>query len=516
MCTTTKVLALYLPQYHETEHNNEWWGKGFTDWVAVKNAESFFEGHNQPVVPLNYKYYNLLKKETMIHQAKLSKEYGLDGFIFYHYYFGDEKKELEKPAENLLEWKDIDMPFCFSWANQSWIRTWSKISGNVWSENYEKTSDKENAEGVLVKQEYGDKQEWKLHFEYLLPFFCDKRYIRINKKPVFIIFEPANFSRMKEMMKLWQELATENGLEGIFFIGNKTYTNEMEFDALMINEPGEGLKKLKDENKYRYIEGINCFEYEDYLKKTNQPECVAGVKTYYSLAVGYDTTLRRGKNGDCIVNRTPKLFYEYLKELLIKSYINENELLIINAWNEWGEGMYLEPDETDGYAYLEALRKAKTSVEKMSRNKMLTVDKEKEVIIEYKKNVLLNKYQAFSKIYSMWIDLLEEDKLIFKPILEAEGIGSVAIYGYFDMGKKLERQLKREEIVVKYAIDRSVASVSGGINVYHPDEEWPTVDCVIVTAYNQIEIKEDIKKKKKNTLFYTIQELLERRCEELG
>lgn len=505
-----KILALYLPQYHTTQHNNKWWGEGFTDWETVKRGESYFEEHIQPIVPLKEDYYDLSKIETMKKQAVLAKEYGIDGFVFYHYYFGNGNMELEIPAENLLKNKDVDMPFCFSWANQSWTRTWSKISGNIWAEKYEVFEGADAGDGVLVKQVYGDEKEWEAHFNYLLPFFNDSRYIRIDGKPVFIFFEPTNITCIRPMMKLWQKMAQNNGIDGIFFVGNKIYSNEIGFDALMINEPGEGLRKLQNDNLSKYRNGINCFEYEDYLNVVRQEIPIEGSKTFFSVAVGYDTTLRRGKSGNCIINRRADKFKEALSDLIVKSYQYDNELLIINAWNEWGEGMYLEPDETDQYAYLLAVKEAKEiSKTKCSGKDIVSIIKDDNNSRLAEKGYQLGKYQAMSKIYSMWIDVAEQSGCIFKPVLDGMGVSSVAIYGYFDMGKKLERQLIKEGVEVRYAIDRSVSSVTGGLKVFHPEEQLPGVDCVIVTAYEQNALKKFVADKGYKS--YTIQELLEKR-----
>lgn len=165
---TPQVYAFYLPQFHRTPENDEWWGEGFTEWTNVKNAKPLFPGHYQPHEPLDY--YNLLNKETMEKQAALMHEYGVDGMCFYHYYFENGRKILEKPAENLLKWTDITMPFCFYWANQSWIRSWSNMAGgNKWTEIYDQ-SKKEEGDGVLLRQVYGGRNEWKDHFYYMLPF----------------------------------------------------------------------------------------------------------------------------------------------------------------------------------------------------------------------------------------------------------------------------------------------------------------------------------------------------------
>ena len=199
-----KILAVYLPQFYENEDNNLWWGKGFTDWETVKSAEKYFQGHNEPRIPLGRVYYDLSKKETMQEQARLAKEYGIGGFCFYHYYFKEGKRTLELPAENLLRWKDIDMPFCFNWASESWIRSWSRMSGNVWAEKYENAGI-ETANGVLVQQDYGSYPDWVRHFEYLLPFLRDDRYIKQDGKPVFVFYSPNDIKPLKEMTECWRE-----------------------------------------------------------------------------------------------------------------------------------------------------------------------------------------------------------------------------------------------------------------------------------------------------------------------
>lgn len=163
-----KVIAFYLPQFHRIPENDKWWGKGFTDWVSSKNARPLFPGHNQPRIPAHENYYNLLDKETICWQAELARKAGVYGFCIYHYWFGNHKQLLEKPAENLLQWKDIDINYCFSWVNESWIYSWSKYKGGAWL--YTNVKGNAEARGLLVKQEYGDENEWKRHFEYLLPF----------------------------------------------------------------------------------------------------------------------------------------------------------------------------------------------------------------------------------------------------------------------------------------------------------------------------------------------------------
>ena len=172
----TKIFAAYLPQYHETEDNNKFWGDGYTDWVGVRNAKPQYEGHKQPKKPLHDNYYNLLDVDVIRKQAKLAKENGIYGFNIYHYWFKDGKQELEKPAELLLENKDIDISFFFTWDNASWKRTWDNIPGNDWAPAFDINDGENRSRGVLVEFSYGDKNKWKEHFDYLLNFFRDNRY----------------------------------------------------------------------------------------------------------------------------------------------------------------------------------------------------------------------------------------------------------------------------------------------------------------------------------------------------
>ena len=214
-----KTIAMYLPQYHRTPENDEWWGEGFTDWVAVRNAKPLYDGHCQPRVPYNGYYYDLLQKDTMIWQASLMKKYGIDGVCMYHYWFKDGRRILEKPMENLLKWTDIDMPFCICWANETWARSWSDIgSKNTWMTSEEKDRAREG-NGVLLLQDYGKRLQWEEHFNYFLPFFKDDRYIRIDGKSVVLLYRTSEIYCLEEMLECWRELADKNGLGSLYVIG---------------------------------------------------------------------------------------------------------------------------------------------------------------------------------------------------------------------------------------------------------------------------------------------------------
>ena len=224
-----KIISFYLPQFHEIEENNKWWGKGFTEWINVKKGKKLFKNHFQPFMPLNNNYYNLLDKETVEWQTELAEKYRVYGFCYYHYWF-EGKKILEKPAENLLKWRDINQKFCFCWANHSWKKTWNGLNE------------------ILIEQTYGNKDKWKEHFNYLLQFFKDERYIKIDNKPVFMIFQPENIERLDEIIDFFNVECIKNNFNGIYIIESKNGLKNLEFissksSAKVLREPSCSLSK---------------------------------------------------------------------------------------------------------------------------------------------------------------------------------------------------------------------------------------------------------------------------------
>ncbi|MDD6656530.1 MAG: glycoside hydrolase family 99-like domain-containing protein [Lachnospiraceae bacterium] len=505
-----KVIAIYLPQFHETKDNNMWWGKGFTDWDTIRSADTCFEGHNAPWVPYENNYYDLSKYETMKWQAEVAKKYGIDGFSFYHYYFANGKMELELPAENLLKWKDIDMPFCFNWASESWIRSWSKISGNVWSEKYEK-EDEDYSNGVLVRQEYGGVNEWIKHFEYLLPFFKDPRYICIDNKPVFIFYNPNDIICLDEMAILWKRLAKESGLNGLYLIGVDINVVGTNLDASIVHEPRRAINSLNDIGKTVNQNGVRCYESKDVWNKIVDSLPYNGCKTYYTGVAGYDDTPRRGKRGKCITGNIPELFGNGIERLLERSIQEGNELLFINAWNEWGEGMYLEPDERDKFTFLEAFKKAKIrTFEKSDKikkeDKRDYADARTEILEMKKENA---KYKYFTYILNIWLETERNGKFNFCEYFALNGIESVAIYGMSMLGKQLYQQLKKEGVLVAYGIDRIIGKYGEEFTIIRPEEEYPEVDAIIVTTYDNTSIIETLKGKCAAKIL-TLDKLIER------
>lgn len=502
-----KVIAIYLPQFYETEDNNLWWGKGFTDWESVKSARPYFEGHRAPWVPLDGNYYNLNTHETMEQQAKLAKEYGISGFCFYHYYFENGKMELEQPARQLLDWKDIDMPFCFNWASESWIRSWSKIDGNVWSEKYEKHA-ADSSNGVLVRQDYGREDAWEAHFRYLLPFFKDERYIRIDNKPVFLFYRPDDITPIMEMVAVWRKLALEEGLDGLYLLGVNTNVADLGLDAAVVYEPRTAFNRLNKAGKAFMNAGVRCFEYEEVWDSILEDQAYLGCKTYYTGLTGYDDTPRRGSRGECTVHTKPDVFMKGMRALIEKSAREQNEFVFLNAWNEWGEGMYIEPDEANGFAYLEAVREAVASAEcaQAETKNQETAAGTSQELVGLKQE--LKKYKSFVTLLDRWLEAERYNRIHFTEFFAQNGVKTVAIYGMAMMGKQLYQQLYHEQIQPSYGIDQYVGQYGNGFRILRPEEYFPEVDAIIVTTYDNAQIIQMIKEKS-NAAIYLLEDLID-------
>ena len=366
-----KIITFYLPQFHEIPENNEWWGKGFTEWVNVKKAQPLYEGHEQPRVPLNENYYNLLDPNVQVWQAKIAKEYGVYGFCYYHYWFNG-KLLLEKPMENMLKNRDIDIPFCVCWANEPWTRAWVGETK------------------VLIPQLYGEKREWKEHFDYLLPFFKDSRYICDDGKPLVVIYRPEVIECLNEMLDYWNELAIQEGFEGLTYAyqnidfdlkadkDDSRFKYNIEFQPLyarhdMFKNNHKYIKALRRKvaafveknfgfDLMRYGVGFfnksNQISYDEAWNKilTRKPETEKNVPGAF---VGWDNTPRKGERGEIFVGDTPEKFEKYLTQQIIRAKnIYSKDMIFMYAWNEWAEGGYLEPDTRSGYKNLEVIKNA--------------------------------------------------------------------------------------------------------------------------------------------------------------
>lgn len=367
-----KVIPLYLPQFHTIPENDEWWGKGFTEWVNVKNAKPLFEDHNQPRIPLNDNYYDLSDIETLKWQCKIAKEHGIYGFCMYHYWFNG-KLLLERPMEMLLAHPEIDIKYCISWANHDWTDGW-------------KASDR--APKVLIAHNFDDEKDWVNHFNYMLPFFKDPRYIREDNKPIMVIYIPNLIRKLNKMLTLWTQMAKDAGFEGLTYIYQSASSsfdnswNRSQFKYGVEMHPGYvnmyfknsrmGVfpKLMKYSREFKRILGIkrsllpekkrtevSVCNYDETWQRILKIRPKDGINMIPCAFVDWDNTPRHGMRGSVYKNATPEKFKMYLSQLVdnAQKYYN-TDMIFVFAWNEWAEGGYLEPDTKNGWGYLEAIK----------------------------------------------------------------------------------------------------------------------------------------------------------------
>jgi len=357
----SKIIALYLPQFHEIKENNEWWGKGFTEWTNVKEAKKYSKYQRQPRVPLDNNYYDLSEYEGIKYQVDIANKYGIDGFCIYHYYSVGQKL-LERPSEVILENKDLAIQFFFSWANHDWRRVWASSSKEM-----------------LRKQEYGNKSEIKKHFLYLLKFFKDERYIKIENKPVLSIYQDIEEETFKLIYEIFNSEAINNGFGGIYWIGTMS-SKDTKFSINMNNyfrfEPNFSKTKVSSSKILYQKIRIKFFDFLneklsikvpmslDYLKMSNQIYSSSLNEKSFLLGyfTGWDNTPRYKHKGYYYKNETLEVFSEYFEKIYRLSVEKEDPFFIINAWNEWGEGAYLEPDTYNGFSYLEEIKNIKDKI----------------------------------------------------------------------------------------------------------------------------------------------------------
>ena len=354
-----RVLAYYLPQFHPIPENDEWWGKGFTEWTNVGKAEPLFPGHYQPHVPADLGYYDLRVPETREAQAEMAREYGIEGFIYWHYWFGNGRRLLERPFNEVLASGKPDFPFALAWANESWSGTYHGLAAGK----------------TLIEQTYPGDQDYIDHFNTVLPAFKDPRYMTCEGKPLFFIYKPKQCPDIKHFIVLWQNMAKENGLDGIFFvaIGNSLYDSgsaasfldcilEQGFDALnvinaynwTITDFWYRMKRKILFKQLGLIPDVRPYCYEQFLCPLDGNE-----KVFPTIVPNWDHTPRSGKKGIVLCGSSPDAFQSCLHKKLdiIKDKLFDKRILIVKSWNEWAEGNHLEPDMLFGKGYLEALKR---------------------------------------------------------------------------------------------------------------------------------------------------------------
>lgn len=362
METFARIIAFYLPQYYPTAINDLFYGKGFTEWTNVGKARPLFKGHYQPKVPADLGYYDLRYSEVRELQAELARDAGVEGFCYYHYWFGEGHQELEIPFQEVVRLKKPDYPFCLCWANQSW---YSKFWNN----------DSACPPIVVAEQKY-DNNEWRTkHFYSLLDAFKDDRYIRVNGKLLFMIYRPLEYSDITLFMKDWRELAAKNNLGDFYFVGQARNDCDAE-KILKLGFDGVNIVRYEDFLKYpRYSNSLVIFLHKiqrfmgqapyhyDYGKVYRTFIKNGGLEinrnVFPTILPNWDHSPRSGKRALILDHSTPENFEKHLIEVcnVIKDKPKEEKIIFLKSWNEWGEGNYMEPDLKYGHGYLNALRR---------------------------------------------------------------------------------------------------------------------------------------------------------------
>lgn len=360
-----KVIAFYLPQYHPTPENDKWWGKGFTEWNVVVKAKPLFRGHYQPHIPADLGFYDLRLSEIREQQANLAKEAGIFAFCYYHYWFGNGKRLLERPFEEVLKSGKPDFPFCLCWANHSWNK-------KLWDP-------KAPFKDILLQEQlYPGLEDFTNHFYKLLPAFKDPRYVKINNKILFFIYDTQNFNNIKEFVDLWRKLAKENNLNDFYFVGTDydgRYYNDImskgidgvyENDGLNIHHHLPKWKKMLHYGLREYLKYPTVFPYEKAINYMI-PEICKKNNVFPTIYPNWDHSPRSGKRAMILKNSTPELFKKLVLRAIhfIRNKPEQLQIILLKSWNEWGEGNYMEPDEKFGKGYINSLKEALSS-EKLS------------------------------------------------------------------------------------------------------------------------------------------------------
>ena len=382
------------------------------------------------------------------------------------------------------------MPFCICWANATWSRSWGKINGTPWALKYEpKKLDGDRA--TLMEQDYGTESQWIEHFEYLLQFFKDDRYIKKDGKPVFVIYDTNLIDCLDEMLICWRKLAKKNDIEDLYVIGAGANRGNLHcLDGVLKDHPRTMRARLNSSSDL--TNGLNRVSYDvawEQILLDRQED----VRTYYCGLVGFDETPRQAQKGLIVEGSTPDKFKDNLKKLFVKSEKQGNDLLFINAWNEWGEGMHLEPDQRWEYGFLEALRDAKATYNTDDTNNLMDFKVVNKEISMYK--TMYDKSEYNLQVMHKWL-WLREKGIYFEDYLKKKNVQSIAIYGFGILSEHLVWELEKAEVEVKYVIDRKGNNLQTDFKVYTLEDDLPEVDMVIVAIpYYFNELIKELKNK---------------------
>lgn len=379
-----RIIALYLPQFHPIPENDKWWGPGFTEWTNVAKAKPLFRGHVQPRIPADLGFYDLRLAETREQQAMLAREAGIEGFCYYHYWFGGGRQLLERPFNEVVASGKPDFPFCICWANHTWSnKTWNRKSAM-------------QQDSVLMEQTYPGTEDDIAHFNSLLPAFRDPRYMTVDGKLIFVIYDPLKFINIERFIETWRKLAEKNGLPGFHFVGMtpstltlrvaadgscqrvmpnlkssaKIFKDVLDLGFDSVNSFGKRRGEMLYEGKWKNLAktilrhvglptGSIRYDYERTVCNYFAPED-SWENVYPTILPQWDRTPRVSSWDGVYVNATPEKFEKHIRQALelIKDKSPEHRILFLKSWNEWGEGNYVEPDLQWGHGFLDAIHRA--------------------------------------------------------------------------------------------------------------------------------------------------------------
>ncbi len=359
-----RAIAFYLPQFHPVEANDKYWGKGFTEWTNVTSAKPLYQGHKQPHLPSDLGFYDLRVPEVREAQAELAREAGIEGFCYWHYWFGNGVRVLERIFDEVLESGKPDFPFCLGWANDSWTGRWYGADDDM-----------------IFEQKYPGEEDYRKHFDYILPALKDKRYIEVGGKKLFVIYRPDLIPDLDKFISLWQKWAEEEGMKGFYFVSNCANVSDLKenshIDGFVENVPLGQRNKFKlsfaDRILKCFLEHICHTTFDDYMMSRKTKPFVRQYSDYVefyenfnlkykeipSIAPNWDNTPRSGNFGFVLHGSTPELFRKILKRAikLVADKPADEKIIFLKSWNEWAEGNYLEPDIEWGRGYLDVCRR---------------------------------------------------------------------------------------------------------------------------------------------------------------
>ena len=342
VCAMSKFIAFYLPQFYPFPENDEWWGRGFTEWTNVTKARPQFAGHYQPHLPTDLGFYDLRVRETRHEQIKMAKSYGIDGFC-YHYYWFSGKRLMDLPLDDMLRDRDSDMPFCINWANEGWTRRWDGKERDV-----------------LIAQKYLPDDDLRL-MDDVCRYFADPRYITIDDAPLFIVYRPQQLPNYRKSIEFWRRRAAENGFSDLHLCCALTHGNTSLLEGFDsgVEFPPHNLNGVHQFS----VQPVNSdffgsiFEHGD-IAANYLARDYGRAPVFRTVFPSWDNTARLGNRALIIVNSTPRNYEYWLGQVATRS-AGRMPFVFINAWNEWAEGCHLEPDRHNGRAFLEATKRVR-------------------------------------------------------------------------------------------------------------------------------------------------------------